>query len=99
MILLNTIEERYRYLQLKGAVGSRTFGSDRYLNQVLYSSPEWKRFRHQIIIRDNGCSISRSELTKKLEEQMKLSRPTVSKFISQKFQSKYGKVGEAAEDV
>ena len=35
------------------------------------------------IIRDNGCSIIRSELTKKLEEQIKLSRPTVSKFITQ----------------
>ena len=46
-----------------------------------------------VIIRDNGCSISRSELTKKLEEQMKLSRPTVSKFITQMV--KDGKLYEA----
>jgi DNA-binding MarR family transcriptional regulator len=46
-----------------------------------------------VIIRDNGCSISRSELTKKLGEQMKLSRPTVSKFITQMV--KDGKLYEA----
>lgn len=49
-----TYEERFQYLQLKGAVGNDTFGYDRYLNQILYNSPEWKRLRNQIIIRDNG---------------------------------------------
>ena len=49
-----TYEERFKYLQLKGAVGDDTFGYDRYLNQILYNSPEWKRLRNQIIIRDNG---------------------------------------------
>lgn len=49
-----TYEERFKYLQLKGAVGNDTFGYDRYLNQILYNSPEWKRLRNQIIIRDNG---------------------------------------------
>lgn len=49
-----TYEERFRYLQLKGAVGDDTFGYDRYLNQILYNSQEWKRLRNQIIIRDNG---------------------------------------------
>ena len=45
---------QFKYLQLKGAVGNDTFGYDRYLNQILYNSPEWKRLRNQIIIRDNG---------------------------------------------
>ena len=54
---LNTFQERYEYLRLKGAVGKETFGFDRYLNQALYSSSEWKRFRRQVIIRDNGCDL------------------------------------------
>lgn len=58
LISLSTFEERFKYLQIKGAVGKDTFGYDRYLNQVLYSSPEWKRFRHEINIRDNGCDLA-----------------------------------------
>ena len=54
LITIPTYEERFKYLQLKGAVGADTFGYDRYLNQILYNSPEWKRFRNDIIIRDNG---------------------------------------------
>lgn len=54
LINIPTYEERFKYLQLKGAVGNDTFGYDRYLNQILYNSPEWKRLRNQIIIRDNG---------------------------------------------
>lgn len=54
LITIPTYEERFKYLQLKGAVGNDTFGYDRYLNQILYNSPEWKRLRNQIIIRDNG---------------------------------------------
>lgn len=45
-------------MQLQGAVGKDTFGYDRYLNQVLYNSQEWKRFRNEIIIRDNGCDLA-----------------------------------------
>lgn len=52
-----TFEERYEYLRLSGMVGQSTFGSDRYLNQALYTSPEWKSFRNRIIIRDNGCDL------------------------------------------
>lgn len=57
LITLPTFEERYRYLRLAGRVGKDTFGFDRYLNQILYSSPEWKRTRDLIIIRDNGCDL------------------------------------------
>ena len=35
-----------------------TFGHDRYLNQYLYHTPEWKRFRRDIIIRDNGSDLA-----------------------------------------
>lgn len=57
LIELPTFEERYRYLRLKGAVGKDTFGFDRYLNQKFYRSPEWKRIRDYVIVRDNGCDL------------------------------------------
>lgn len=58
LVKLQTFEERFEYLSLKGKIGAETFGSERYLNQVLYNSPEWKAFRHKIIIRDNGCDLA-----------------------------------------
>lgn len=57
MCSLPTFEERFRYLQLNGAVGSATFGSARYLNQALYKSDLWKRTKRKIILRDNGCDL------------------------------------------
>ena len=54
LISLQTFNERYRYLKLRGIIGENTFGCDRYLNQIFYRSPEWKTFRRKIIIRDNG---------------------------------------------
>lgn len=46
--------ERFEYLKLSGSVGVETFGFDRYLNQALYQSPEWKRARRNAILRDSG---------------------------------------------
>ena len=57
LFLLPTFKERYDYLRLGGTVGKETFGYDRYLNQILYTSVEWRNFRRQIIIRDNGCDL------------------------------------------
>lgn len=54
---LKTYDERYEYLKLKGSVGIETFGFDRYLNQALYNSPEWKKTREKVLIRDNGCDL------------------------------------------
>lgn len=54
---LTTFEERFEYLKLGGKVGADTFGFDRYLNQQLYKSPEWKRVRQEVILRDNGCDM------------------------------------------
>lgn len=53
--------ERYRYLRIGGQVGRDTFGHDRYLNQVLYTSDEWRSFRRRIIIRDKGCDLAHPE--------------------------------------
>lgn len=57
LIRLPTFEDRFEYLKLKGSVGKDIFGHDRYLNQVFYSSMEWRRLRDEIIIRDNGCDL------------------------------------------
>ena len=54
---LQTFEERYRYLKLAGAVGLATFGYERTLNQLLYTSDRWKETRRGIIVRDNGCDL------------------------------------------
>ena len=58
LITIPTFEERFEYLRLKGSVGKDTFGYDRYLNQILYNSPEWKKLRNQIIIRDCGRDLA-----------------------------------------
>lgn len=54
---LETFEERFRYLSLKGQVAEATFGFDRYINQAFYKSSEWLHARNEIIVRDNGCDM------------------------------------------
>lgn len=54
---LKTFEERFDYLRTGSIVGEDTFGFDRYLNQKLYNSKEWKRVRDFVIIRDEGCDL------------------------------------------
>lgn len=61
LIKIPTFIERYRYLKLGGSVGKETFGFDRYLNQTLYRSPEWKQFRRDMILRDNGMDLACDE--------------------------------------
>lgn len=58
LITLPTFEERFEYLRLGGKVGEETFGFDRYLNQILYNSPEWRSLRNYVITRDNGCDLA-----------------------------------------
>lgn len=57
MIQLGTYEDRFRYLRLNGVVSGETFGFDRYLNQRFYRSPEWKRVRDYVMVRDGGCDL------------------------------------------
>lgn len=54
---LETFEGRYRYLELRGRVGRKTFGFDRVINQRFYHSHEWKTVRNEVIVRDNGCDL------------------------------------------
>ena len=57
LIQIPTFIERFRYLKLSGKVGEETFGWERYLNQKFYQSYEWREFRRQIILRDQGCDL------------------------------------------
>ncbi len=54
LITIPSFRDRYLYLKIGGKIGEDTFGFNRYLNQVFYKSPEWKRFRRDIIVRDFG---------------------------------------------
>lgn len=55
---IKTFEERYEYLRLFGKVGQSTFGFDRYLNQLLYTTNKrWKQVRDVVIIRDRACDL------------------------------------------
>lgn len=57
LVKLDNFLDRFEYLKLSGVVGAETFGFDRYLNQALYSSPEWKKSRRNTVLRDNGCDL------------------------------------------
>ena len=58
LITIPTFKERYNYLQLDGLVGKDTFGFKRWLNQVFYTSGEWRSLRRTIILRDNGNDLA-----------------------------------------
>lgn len=58
LLQFNTFQERLDYLFLgDNKIGDATFGGHRWLNQLLYNSPEWKRLRRDIIVRDDGCDM------------------------------------------
>jgi hypothetical protein len=67
---LNTLEERFHYLSLRGQVGDATFGFDRYMNQQFYHSYEWKLIRDHVIRRDNGCDLG-------VEDHIVPARPVI----------------------
>lgn len=54
LIKLQTFDERLEYLKLDGQVGKEKFGWDRWLNQDFYKSPEWRKARREVIVRDLG---------------------------------------------
>ena len=55
LITFDRYIDRFKYLQLNGYVGKETFGFDRYINQALYHSAEWMRFRDKVIIEIAGA--------------------------------------------
>lgn len=58
LITLGTFEERLEYLKLDGTIGENTFGFDRYLNQMFYTSQQWRQLRPHIIDRDLGRDLA-----------------------------------------
>lgn len=54
---LPTFKDRFEYLKLSGIVGEETFGFDRYINQNLYHSPEWRHVRREVMLRDDGLDL------------------------------------------
>lgn len=54
---LESFEDRFEYLSLRGQVGCETFGSNRWINQRFYTSREWRNLREVVIIRDNSCDL------------------------------------------
>lgn len=53
LIKLPTFTERLKYLRVIKPIGVQTFGKDRYLNQMLYHSLEWKHIKDFVIQRDS----------------------------------------------
>ena len=58
LIRIPSFRERFEYAKIGGKVGEATFGSRRYLNQMLYTSDEWKHVRNDVIVRDLGCDLA-----------------------------------------
>ena len=61
LIQLPTFEERFEYCKCNANPSAATFGGHRLLNQMLYQSPQWKKVRRKVIIRDNGCDLGIAE--------------------------------------
>lgn len=57
LITIPNYKDRFEYLRLDGEIGIETFGFDRYLNQVLYRSKEWRQLREKIILRDSDYDL------------------------------------------
>lgn len=54
---LDSFDDRFDYLMLRGEVGTATFGFDRWMNQRFYTSTEWRQIRNHVIARDLGCDL------------------------------------------
>lgn len=61
LIKITSFEDRFKYLKLPGIIGEETFGSRRYLNQILYQTEKWKSTRREVIFRDNGCDLAHKD--------------------------------------
>lgn len=57
LIKIPTWRERLEYLECHRNLCEETFGSKRYLNQVIYGSSEWKEVRLKVISRDLGYDL------------------------------------------
>jgi hypothetical protein len=58
LISIDNYGARYEYLKETHRIGDKTFGYERYLNQALYNSNDWKPVRTRVIVRDNACDMA-----------------------------------------
>ena len=58
LLQIDSFIDRLKYLSIKGRVGDFTFGGHRYLNQMLYHSPDWRAVRREVILRDDGFDLA-----------------------------------------
>lgn len=58
LISISDYYDRFDYLKIGGKVGAETFGYDRWINQILYKSKEWKNFRYRVIERDEAFDMA-----------------------------------------
>lgn len=61
LIMIDDYMKRFFYLKTSNKIGQQTFGNERYLNQILYTSYEWRKARDAVILRDNGCDMGHPE--------------------------------------
>lgn len=61
LIAIPSFQDRYDYAKCYGSIGVETFGSQRYLNQLLYGSSEWRRIRRNVILRDEGFDLAHKD--------------------------------------
>ena len=52
LVKIDSFIDRFKYLELNGKVGYETFGYNRYLNQILYKSEEWREFRRKVQVHE-----------------------------------------------
>lgn len=62
LIRFPRFKERFEYLKTNSVVGEPTFGGQRYLNQILYQSYDWKKIRKTIILRDRGFDLAHPDV-------------------------------------
>lgn len=61
LVQIPKFEDRIAYLMTSSVIGEETFGSKRYINQVLYQSLKWKRTRRRVILRDDGFDLAHED--------------------------------------
>lgn len=58
LIAIPGYHSRLAYLSIPGSVGELNEEVNRYLNQRFYRTPEWKKIRKTVIVRDNGFDLA-----------------------------------------
>lgn len=61
LMTLPTFEERLLYLQTHSLVGADTLGPYRYLAERFLQTELWKKFKREIILRDDACDLAISD--------------------------------------